>query len=418
MVTNPAGLWYSQFSQVRVSQPVDPRKAKSERSRLMRLCRIQLLTTIGLSRLALPFGDKQIQMTWVVGSICFLVIALQTGFAVSGRRLAAMTGIAAVTVFETLYYHDAFSPLSLLYLFGIYVPLCLTMPALDSNSLREIWKSFVHLTAFLAVCGLIQVAVELVSHGYFLDPLSLLPEQFQLAGYETLYKTSVGPFSYVKPNGMFALEPSFFSQFIALGLVAELQYFRRKNIVVLLAAALLVSFAGTGLLVLLVALPFTKQSPKWVALAIAVGLVWSVAVGDKVKDFYSQRLEEINKPGQSGNARFVAPYQVMWEKWNESKEVMAVGIGAGQSSLLGNQREANLAPVAKVGLEFGLLGLVVFCFFWSGMYFNLALPACILAALWAFYFVASGAFLHPPTVFPIWILTLGFMPANQVAKRR
>ena len=80
--------------------------------------------------------------------------------------------------------------------------------------------------------------------------------------------------------------------------------------------------------------------------------------------------------------------------------------------------KANFAPAAKVGVEFGVIGLAAFSLYWMAMYIIPAAPICITVALWAFYFVASGSLLHPPTVFPIWTLTLGFVSSNRAAVRR
>lgn len=383
-----------------------------ERNQLIRLCQFQLVTTIVFSRLAIPFGSKQIQMTWVVGALFFALIAFKTGCAFSRRRVIGLTAIGLVTAFESTLYHFAFSPLSLFYLFGIYGPLCLSLPFVNVSDLQRIWKTFITLTVIMAACGLLQVVVQLVARSTFVDPLGLLPESVQLSGYTTVYRTSIGSFGYVKPNGMFALEPSFFSQFLALGIVGELTYFRRKKVIAILGAALLTSFAGTGILILLLAIPFIKQSPRWIVLMLAAGLLWKVTIGDQGGGVYASRLQEFETHGASGNARFVFPYQVMWDWWQRSGEYLAIGIGAGQSSTLNTIYEANFAPVAKAGLEFGLIGLCAFCIFWFGMYFKLALPAALTAALFAFYFIASGALLHPPTVFPIWTLTLGFLPSE------
>src|SRR5207237_860236 len=105
---------------------------------------------------------------------------------------------------------------------------------------------------------------------------------------------------------------------------------------------------------------------------------------DRVGSFYSQRMREVEQPGKSGNSRFVFPYQVMWERWQNSPETMLVGIGAGQSTLRDTLYEANFAPAAKVGVEFGVIGLAAFSLYWMAMYIIPAAPICITVALWAF----------------------------------
>jgi hypothetical protein len=386
---------------------------RAKRIQLIRLCEIQLWGAILLSRLAVPFGaGKQLQATWMFGCVCFLMIGFRTNWAVSGRRMAGLASIGVVTVFESFYIHRAFSLLSLVYLFGIYAPVCLALPSLKAEDLRAIWGSFIRLVSILAIGGLVQLFLELIVRGRFLDPLALLPQMFQLSNYAIHHPVSIGPLTLVKPNGIFALEPSFFSQFAALGLIGELNYFRRPRMIALLAAALVASFSGTGIIVLLFGIPFLKQSAKWILGILLAIFLWSLAFGDAAIDFYTSRLYELNERGTSGNARFIRPYQMMWDGWQRSSRDAAFGIGAGQSANLDRVFEANFAPVAKVGVEFGLVGLIAFGLYWAGMYVTPAIPLPIGAALFAFYFVASGALLHPPTVFPLWTLTLGFISKN------
>ena len=58
-----------------------------------------------------------------------------------------------------------------------------------------------------------------------------------------------------RANGVFLLEPSFFSQVLAVGIVAELCTFGRLSRLALFGLALIVSYSGTGLIVLAVCLP-------------------------------------------------------------------------------------------------------------------------------------------------------------------
>jgi hypothetical protein len=387
---------------------------QARRTQLIRLCEIQLWGAILLSRLAVPFGGgKQIQATWIFAFICFLIIGFRANWAVSGLRLAGLACLAVVIMFETFYIHHEYSPLSILYLFGIYAPLCLTLPSLSRQDLPEIWASFIRLATVLAIGGLVQVVLQFIVRGYFLDPVALLPKMFQLSNYVTHYQTSIGPISFVKPNGLFALEPSFFSQFIGLGLIGEFVYFRRPKVVALLIAALSISFAGTGVVVLLFGVPFLKQAPKWIFGILLAGVVWSLAVGDAGRDFYARRLNEFEEPGTSGNARFVRPYQRVWETWQRSSRDAAFGIGAGQSGDQGAVYESSFPPLAKATMEFGLFGLIAFGFYWTGMFFKPAIPPPLKASLVVLYFVAAGSLLHPPTVFPIWSLTLGFVSQSR-----
>src|SRR4051812_41549552 len=142
--------------------PAQPRE-QTDRQHLLRLCEIQLWGSVLVSRLAVPLGGgKQIQATWIFAFICFMIIGVRAGWAVSGRRLAGLACIVLATIFESFYIHHDYSTFSLVYLFGIYGPLCLTLPSMTGEELREIWQSYIKLVIFLSCCGLLQLMVQFV----------------------------------------------------------------------------------------------------------------------------------------------------------------------------------------------------------------------------------------------------------------
>ena len=60
---------------------------------------------------------------------------------------------------------------------------------------------------------------------------------------------------YYKSNGVFMLEPSHFSQILALGVIAELASRRRTTRLAILSLALLTTYSGTGPLLLAIMSP-------------------------------------------------------------------------------------------------------------------------------------------------------------------
>ena len=393
-----------------VAEPADTDALPARRQ--LRLCVSMLYTTVLLCTLSIPLGSKQLPISWLVGLAHFGLLAVWTRGAFDLWRLLAFGASLAVITWASAAVHPSFAPTSLIYLAGIYAPLALTLPQLDANALRTVWRHVSTLAAIITVCGLVQVAGQGVAHGLFIDPIRLLPNALLLGQYNTTYEVS-SSIPLLKPNGMFLLEPSFFSQFVVLGLLAEMVYFRRTGRVILFMTGLVASFSGTGIVMLLPALAFVGSPRVILGFVLLAALAVAAVAGLGYGDFFLRRATETNETGSSGNARFVAPYQEMTDAWAESGTVCLFGKGAGASERVSTASEANFSPIPKVGLEYGVLGLIGIGALWLGMFWALALPRALLVALLLYYFVVSGSFLQPFTVLSVWAMTAGFLRAHR-----
>src|SRR5262249_41306766 len=76
-----------------------------------------------------------------------------------------------------------------------------------------------------------------------------LPTSMLLTGYNNLNPLNYGS-PWMKSNGVFLAEPSYFSQVVALGIIIEFSYRRRLWILGIYAAAMFCSFSGTGIFLL------------------------------------------------------------------------------------------------------------------------------------------------------------------------
>jgi hypothetical protein len=374
------------------------------------LCTSLVVCTVVCSRLALPLGAKQVPLVMPVAIAHLVAILVFTRGRIAGPRALATLGALAVVLFETVLVHRHTSALSLLYLVAIYAPLVVTTTA-DRAALEAVWRGFVRLAGVAAVLGLVQTGSQLVAGGYFPDPVRFLPEQLQLGGYQTTYAAMEGVLPLLKANGMLFVEPSAFSQFLALALLGELWWFRRPVLLGLLAAGLVVSFSGTGLMMLAAGLLFGGRV-RVILLAgalglFAAGILFLTGYGSA----FTSRLGELQRPGTSGFERFVAPYVAMGESWRDSGTAVLWGYGAGRVEDLDTEYAANYSPIPKVFLEYGLVGLLGFAAVWLAMFAGRAVPSAIIGAMLVMYFVAAGSLLQPYTVFALWGLTAGFVPA-------
>jgi hypothetical protein len=377
-----------------------------------RICISLLYTSVLLSSFAVSFGSKQLPIAWLVGLVHFGALALLTRGRFDFVRLFAVAVALSLATFETAACHSLFSATSLIYIALIYAPLALTAPLLGADIFRTVWWHVSIVAAIITVCGLIQLAGQFVAGGLFIDPIHQLPSSLLLDGYNTTYPIAWGQ-QLLKPNGMFLLEPSFFSQIIALGLLSEMVFFQRKGLMILFVVGLGASFSGTGLLMVLPALLFIGSARMifgFAALALLLaGAIFALGYGD----IYMARATETGDSNSSGSMRFVTPYQEMWDGWEGKTSDFLFGKGAGVSQHMSTGADANFGPVSKVGVEYGVLGLAAFTAVWLTLFWGLALPRALTVALIIFYFLGSGSFLQPFSVFMMWPLTAGFLRAQR-----
>ncbi len=373
------------------------------------LCKSQVITTLLLSRFAVPLGgERQLPLSFLVGLAHFGVIAVLTGGAFSPRRLVATAGVVAVVFLETLLVHKHFSILSAAYILAVYSPLVLTT-ALDTDTyLPRLWHTFILMASALGALALVQVAVQVLHPGLFIDPISLVPERFLLANYNTTYPVLRGVLDLLKPNGMFMVEPSIASQVIGLGLLGELAFFRRSYVIALLVASLVSTFSGTGILIVLASLLFLSHRRALISVLLVAAAAVALVEASGYGEAFASRLAELSEPGTSGHERFIAPFTAMAGPLDETPRTLLFGHGAGQVTNIDNGLDANYSAIPKVGLEYGFVGLAAFAVMWLTMFQGLGMNRILVIALILYYFVASGALLQPFTVFSMWGLSLGF----------
>ncbi len=372
------------------------------------LCTSLVVMTVVTSRLALPLGAKQVPLTLPVAVAHLVAIALLARGRLSGPRTLAIGFALAVVLFETGLIHRHTSLLSLWYVLAIYVPLVVDT-GLDPVALRRIWRIFIRLAGIAAVLGIVQIAGQVAAGGTYFDPVQSLPPRLQLQGYQTTYPIMTGVLPTLKANGMLFVEASAFSQFLALAFLGELWLFRRWSVLVLLASGLVVSFSGTGLLMIAGGLLLGGRVRTMIAVGAIGGIAASVLAVTGYSEAFASRLDEIRRPGTSGYERFVAPFAAMALPWEDSPEAVFWGYGAGQVEELDTEFAANYSPGPKVFLEYGLVGLLAFGVVWLTMFAGLAVPRSVIGSMLVMYFLAAGSFLQPYTVFALWGLTAGFL---------
>jgi hypothetical protein len=207
----------------------------------------------------------------------------------------------------------------------------------------------------------------------------------------------------LKSNGFFLREPSFFSLQMALGLLLELSLARRKWVMAILGLGLILSYSGSGFIVLGVALlfPFGRRSLLQIAAAAAVGAVIYLTLGDVLNLTYTvDRMDEVSSNRSSAYCRFVDPVVVTWHDIDANGWAGLLGHGPGTLHKMYGTCETTFA---KVPFEYGLLGALAMGMLLLSALGRSAVPVRVRAALgvqWA----TQPYLLGPEAVLAIYIL--------------
>jgi hypothetical protein len=361
-----------------------------------RALRFALLTAplIGVTFLA-KFGFPPLAAQGVGISIFFLLAAVAAGavlgaMSIDPRRLALFTAMLGILGLIQIFQPNSFSPTSLLLLVAIHLPYIFTVPGNDKD---QIIKFFLTIVTVFAWLGIAQYGLQFFFSPRFLFPIeNFTPNAFIVQLFNHQAAMEYGSHEY-RANGVFFLEPSFFSQVLAVAIIAELCTRGRMGRLALYGLALILSYSGTGLIVLAVCLPpCLVAQRRWgllvlglLALAVVVSLQFS---------FHSNRLlsrvAELDSDQSSGYQRFVGGFRLFDKFLWENPWRALFGYGAG--SYVSYSARAHFYAAAEMALfkivfEFGLVGAVAyFGFLFSCLYCSSA-PRLVILAVGITYFL-------------------------------
>jgi hypothetical protein len=303
-----------------------------------------------------------------------LTAAMLLGGIAELNRRAALLYIAVATVATlSLMMNAAYTPLplvskmSFLFLITLYVPLCVSLR--QGAVAPELWRwtmsLYVSFAVFVAVAGIAQYfAQSFFRAPWLFDYTPLIPESLRATkGFNTVY-TVAG--AWTKSNGFFMREPSIFSTVMAFGLLCEWSLARRKWAMALLTLGLVLSYSGSGLLCLAVALffPLGRGTLARVLAFAVLGAALFAAFGDALNLSYTlNRYGEFFVRESSAYCRFVAPGAEAIRQFNSDPWTSLLGHGPGSMFRIGDDCGYNAVQTtyAKMVIEYGLLGTLAFC---------------------------------------------------------
>jgi hypothetical protein len=359
-------------------------------------------------RFCFPYGTFQIPVAVPVAYLALLLLL------VSGRLRISTVGLAlyaaAVTaMIVTLYIgKDWFSPFSFWYLIVLYFVYVFSAETTLAEYLGDL-EFYQRILIVLAVIALLQFAEQVASGGTF-SIFAYISPDYWLAGYNTRPTLSYGS-AFHKANAQFFLEPSFLSQFMAVGIIIELLYFGRWRRIALYGAAIFASFSGTGMVLLLLfgaaALIRAKRYEFFYAVPVLLLLLvlfrdnsYVTAITGRVGEFDSQQT--------SAFMRFIAPNEALIEAIGSDFRAFMFGKGPGAVEHLNRSLDfiSNFPVTHKLLIEYGILGFLPFMAFVIHRFFADARSYLLSAALFVMYLFLSGSLLQPHTIYLFYALSI------------
>jgi hypothetical protein len=331
------------------------------------LCVFILLSATLFQKLALPgTGNLPINLlilpTATLAAFAFGVLEINAK-AFGAYALFLLSAIASTSLASSA----RSSSLSLALVIVAQMPLIFRFVP-SSFSYERLLRFLSMLGCFFASVGVLQFAAQFAVGSriaFFLD--TSLPESLLMKGFNTmipLYWSS----PVFKSNGFFFLEPSFFCQFLAVAVVAELLTGARVIRLVILGAGLLSSYSGPGLTMLALYVPFyiLRRGRTDIVLVGAAACLVLIVFGNAISiDALTGRLDEFFDDQSSGSARFLSIFRGLEDVILAGDFTFVLGRGPGTVQ----EYFARLPYLAfdptwgKVVYEYGLLGAALYAAF-------------------------------------------------------
>ena len=394
----------------RHSQIADDTARKATRFGMVLL----LLSATVFQRFGLGSADFALSFSLISVYLLLVIAALAGSLSVSKTRSLLYLAGVGVALTSFLFNGQRSSFPSLLLLLLIYLPFVFL---LKEHSLAEsdgewLWQQFSRLALFFACCGIFQFFAQFVIHSPLLfDITSLVPEALRNSG---TFNTVISVGSVNKANGFFFREPSGFSFFMALALLSEAVTRRRLPRLACYGLALLLTYSGTGILVLLIGTcyPLGRKTVLRLGAVACVGALVFGLLGDSLNlSVTVDRLGEFDNARSSGYIRYIAPGRLVAELLDSDSWSAWVGHGPGTIFRTVREYEFHDPTWAKLLFEYGLLGFLLFVALFAFALRRTAIPMQLRASLFWAWLVTGGHLLSPEQNY-LTLALMGLLPLS------
>jgi hypothetical protein len=314
-------------------------------------------------------GDTSIPIGMIAMYALAGAMVLAGAAELNARAALAYLAVASAAALSFMV-NLAFAPpayvsiMSLLLLIVLYAPFCVSLRrgAVAPQLWRWTMSVYIGFAVFVGVAGIAQYFAQFLFNAPWLfDYTPLLPEAIQTSSdWNTVHSTG----EWTKSNGFFMREPSFFSILMALGLICELSLARRKWVIAVLATGLALSYSGSGLLCLGVALlfPLGRGTLARILAFTVLAAATVLLLGDALHLSYTlNRVNEFASSASSAYCRFIYPTVSALQQIDSSPWTSLLGHGPGSIVRMGGTCPDGFdMAFAKALFEYGLLGTLAF----------------------------------------------------------
>ena len=402
-------------------------QAEIDRRRSRLFVHLALITCLCLQRFGLIVGGGSVFFSLPLflillsvmlaagyGRIRMVPLALFGLFALEGL----ITTLVALNIPET---RHQLSTLSLFSLLSIYLCLLIAPTGrFDRDGTMEIFLFYVRLCAVLGIAQYLLQFVGIRLFSFMLTVPALKPVLIEaLYNYNPIisYGSSI-----TRSNGFFLIEPSVFSQLLALGMAVEFFIKRQLKYLPLYGAAYLFSFSGTGLLALGITIAillltdrrYTRTILLFLLSLGALAIAGAFAFPDQFASL-AGRAGEASYSGSSAYARYFAQFEFIGEYTDKTRSLIGFGPGAMERSGFYFSGSGN--PGLKLFIDYGILGLILFASF---LFLSLWRRDIAIVSVFCLvnFQMGGGNLLFPPLAILMAVLCIWSGDPAQAAARR
>jgi hypothetical protein len=305
---------------------------------------------------------------------------------------------------------------SFLLLTVLYAPFAVSLApgAAPAQLWRWTVRLYIGFALFLAVAGIAQFFAQFMFRpAWLFDYTPLIPEPIRAADHWATINPAGG---WLKSNGFFLREPSIFSIAMAFALLCELSLGRRKWVMAILAAGLVLTYSGSGLLCLGVAIlfPLGWSTLLRVLAVAAVAVAAFFFLGDALNLSYTlNRVGEFTSQNSSAFCRFVFPNVLVLQHIDTNVWTSLLGHGSGTMPTLDAMCTDGVETTyAKALFEYGVLGALAFGALVVGALNRSGAPIRIRVALGVMWLLLGGNLLTSEFLLLIYLFSAMWPPGT------
>lgn len=375
-----------------------------------------LVLILLLQRLVVPVGANPVQLTIAV-AYAALVLLLLTRQATVDRVRAELFGLVVVASLVVTTVAAALGSAPTVTSLGLFLILYLSwifrMKPGHTTTLAIVARGFVWTMVGFAAVGIVQLVSQFAGVWTYTDYVrEILGNTYVDASFNSNIPLVYGSAVY-KANAFVFLEPSFLSQFCALGALTAVVLRAPTWQVLVLVAGVFSAVSGTGILLLLVGSLLIVTRASWLVRPghlVGLGVAAAGVLISPVAPLLLRRIDETSQVGSSGYLRFVQPYLEVAEALAEEPARFLMGFGAGSVDRMLTSGRQGGEPVVytiapKLLFEYGLLAGGLAVLFIVVALLDRGSWRVVPGAVLFMIFVLSGSLLQPHTVFVAWLLT-------------